>query len=297
MEYVRRSRDKRKITMIVGLVAVLALGGFGVKLTLGYLDKKEKEEEKQRIEEEKLAQKKKEEEERKKVKPISGLYPKMVVEKQAFKETNPEDKVIYITFDDGPWAETERLLDTLDSLDIKVTFFVSGQFDDDKGLVKKIKMIHKRGHEVAVHSYSHDYKEIYASVEAYLKDYKKMDDIIVKATGKRSSVYRFPGGSNNGFNEAIRNDLLKEMNSRNLVYHDWNAFDGDTEGYNTSQMVERAVRECSSMNRSILLMHDLPAKKEVVDALPQIVNQLKAKGYRFEKLDGTVEPVQFAKVQ
>lgn len=297
MEYVRRSRDKRKIRMIFGLVIVLLIGGLGVKFTLNYLDKKEKEEERQRIEEEKLAQKKKEEEERKKVKPISGLYPKMVVEKQAFKEIDPEDKVIYITFDDGPWAETERLLDTLDSLDIKVTFFVSGQFDDDKGLVKKIKMIHKRGHEVAVHSYSHDYKQIYASIESYLKDYKKMDDIIVKATGKRSSVYRFPGGSNNGFNEAIRNDLLKEMNSRNLVYHDWNAFDGDTEGYTTSQMIERAVRECSSMNRSILLMHDLPAKKEVVDALPQIVNQLKAKGYRFEKLDGTVEPVQFATVQ
>lgn len=297
MEYVRRKNKKKNIVIIVSIICIVIAGFFAYKLTTDYIAKKEKEAEIQRIKEEKLAQKKKEEAERNKVKPISGLYPKMVVKKQEFTSINPDEKIVYITFDDGPWAETERLLDMLDTLDIKVTFFVSGQFGSDKEIINNLKEISKRGHEVAVHSYSHDYKTIYSSVEEYLKDYKKMDDLIVKATGKRSSVYRYPGGSNNGYAENIRNELLKEMNSRNLVYHDWNAFDGDTEGYSASQMVERAVRECSSMNRSILLMHDLPAKKEVVDALPEIVRQLKEKGYRFEKLDGTVEPIQFSKPQ
>ena len=201
------------------------------------------------------------------------------------------------TFDDGPCKTTPQLLDVLDELGVKATFFVTAQFGDDATLEGYLKEISARGHEVAVHSYSHNYKEIYASVDAFLEDYKKMDDLIVKATGKRSSVFRFPGGSNAGYNKAIRGALLAEMNSRGLVYHDWNAFNGDVEGANKAEMVQRAVKECSYTDKSVLLMHNVPGKDAVIESLPEIVKQLNAKGYRFATLDGTVKPFQFAKVE
>ena len=229
--------------------------------------------------------------------PLSGKYPEMVVEPQEYQPLAEGDKVVYLTFDDGPCKTTPELLDVLDELGVKATFFVTAQFGEGETLEGYLKEISARGHEVAVHSYSHNYKEIYASVDAFLDDYKKMDDLILKATGKRSSVFRFPGGSNAGYNKAIRGALLEEMNSRGLVYHDWNAFNGDVEGANKTEMIHKAVKECSYTDKSVLLMHNIPGKDAVIESLPEIVKQLNAKGYRFATLDGTVKPFQFAKVE
>jgi peptidoglycan/xylan/chitin deacetylase (PgdA/CDA1 family) len=230
--------------------------------------------------------------------PLSGEYPDMVVEKLDYKEEVPGDKVVYLTFDDGPWSGTPQLLDLLDQYGVKATFFVTAQFfDEEEDLVNAIKQIHDRGHEVAVHTYLHEYRDIYASVDAYLEDYKKMDDIIVKAIGTRSHAFRFPGGSNNVYDKDIREDLIREMNSRGLVYYDWNAYDGGCDGYSESQMISSAVEESESQDSSILLMHDTKAQSFILDTLPSIISQLQEAGYRFDVLDGTVKPVQFSKVE
>lgn len=226
-----------------------------------------------------------------------SLYPDLFVEKTEFIEHDPEDKVVYLTFDDGPCKLTPKLLDVLDDLDVKATFFVSAQFGSRDELIKNIKETDKRGHKVAVHTYSHDYNEIYASVEAFIKDYKKIDDIIMEATHKRAGIYRFPGGSNAGYNAKIRKELLKEMDRRGFVHHDWNAHNGDSEGFGPSEQVERAVREASYGSKSVILMHNTPDKDDVIKVLPQIVNQLKEKGYRFAVLDETVKPFQFETVE
>lgn len=229
--------------------------------------------------------------------PLSGEYTDMVVEKVPYKEEVAGDKVVYLTFDDGPWSGTPQVLDLLDEYDVKATFFVTAQFfDNEDDLVKAIKQLHDRGHAVAVHTYSHEYHDIYNSVDDYLQDYKKMDDIIVKAIGERSHVFRFPGGSNNVYGKSIREDLIREMNSRGLVYHDWNAYDGGCDGYSESNMISSAVEECTSQDKSILLMHDTKAQSFILDTLPSIISQIKEAGYRFDILDGTVKPIQFATV-
>lgn len=229
--------------------------------------------------------------------PLSGEYTDMVVEKVPYKEEVAGDKVVYLTFDDGPWSGTPQVLDLLDEYDVKATFFVTAQFfDNEDDLVKAIKQLHDRGHAVAVHTYSHEYHDIYNSVDDYLQDYKKMDDIIVKAIGERSHVFRFPGGSNNVYGKSIREDLIREMNSRGLVYHDWNAYDGGCDGYSESNMISSAVEECTSQDKSILLMHDTKAQSFILDTLPSIISQIKEAGYRFDVLDGTVKPIQFATV-
>ncbi|HIQ99921.1 MAG TPA: polysaccharide deacetylase family protein [Candidatus Scybalocola faecavium] len=209
-------------------------------------------------------------------------------------EEPKNEKVVYMTFDDGPCATTPKLLDVLDKYDVKATFFVTAQFMNKDDLVAQIKEIHKRGHQVAVHSYSHEYGQIYSSVDAFMEDYKKMDDLIYEATGEHSKIFRFPGGSNTGYNSSIRDDLLKRVKEEGLIYFDWNAYDGDCDGYTGEDLIKRAVQESSYTNRSILLMHNIPGKDTVIDSLPQIIQQLKDAGYSFRLLDENVKPIQFA---
>lgn len=216
------------------------------------------------------------------------------VEKQKESEDTTNKKVVYITFDDGPCATTPKLLDVLDQYNVKATFFVTAQFMNDEDLVKQLKEIHDRGHVVAVHSYTHDYGQIYSSVDAFMADYKKMDDLIYEATGEHSRIFRFPGGSNTGYNSSIRKNLLEEVKKQGLIYHDWNAYDGDCDGYKGEDLIKRAVQESSYTNRSILLMHNIPGKDTVIESLPEIIKQLQAAGYTFDVIDENVKPIQFA---
>ena len=220
-------------------------------------------------------------------------YPEMCVERAWFKEADPDKKVVYMTFDDGPSANTDKILEQLDLLDVKATFFVTSMYDSREAVVAKLSDIYSRGHGLGVHTSCHDYKKIYASVDAYLDDFKLMDDMILEATGKRSGIYRYPGGSNTGYNENIRNEMLIEMMRRGFVFHDWNASNGDSDGLSAWDEIEKAIFECKSQNRSILLLHDAPGKAQVPDSLEPIVTALRADGYQFELLDETVQPVQF----
>ena len=210
------------------------------------------------------------------------------------KNKEEKGKKVYLTFDDGPCNTTPELLAALDESNVKATFFVTAQFMNKKELIEQIKEIDRRGHTIAIHTYSHDYRDIYKSVDSYFSDFKKMDDIIFEAIGKRSKIFRFPGGSNTGYNAAIRSALIKEAKVRGLVYYDWNAYDGDNDGYEGSELVERAVKESGYTDKSILLMHNIPNKNSVIDGIPEIVKQLKAEGYTFDVLDESVKPIQFS---
>lgn len=210
-------------------------------------------------------------------------------------EPSPDEKVVYITIDDGPTTDTPKLLDILDQYNAKATWFVTGQYMEGSALKDMLKQIHDRGNTIGVHTFSHQYKQIYSSPDAYMEDYNKMNKIIVSAVGESSDIFRFPGGSNAGYNKNIRRELLDRVNSEGLVYYDWNAFTGDTEGMSRSEMVSKAVTECSYNNKAILLMHDVPGRDTVVEALPEILKQLQDKGYEFRALDKDVKPIQFEK--
>lgn len=210
-------------------------------------------------------------------------------------EPSSDEKVVYITIDDGPTTRTPEILDILDQYDAKATWFVTAQYMTGDSLSDMLKQIHDRGHAVGVHTYSHAYRNIYASVDAYMEDYNKMNKIIVDATGEDSKIFRFPGGSNAGYNKNIRDELIAKVNEEGLVYYDWNAFTGDVDGLSKEGMIEKAVKESSYNNKTILLMHDVPDKKAVVEALPSILSKLKKKGYEFRALDMDVKPIQFAK--
>jgi len=132
-------------------------------------------------------------------------------------------------------------------------------------------------------------------VDAFMADYDAMDDLIFKATGQHSTMLRFPGGSNASYNKAIRPQLLQAVRDRGIVYFDWNSFDGDVEGKRGQELIDQTIRQVNENTHSILLMHDMPSTAFVHDALPTIIERLKADGYKFELLNENTPPRQFAK--
>ena len=116
--------------------------------------------------------------------------------------TLPAGRTVYLTFDDGPSSLTGPLLDVLDRYQVKATFFVVGV--NDKNETRDLKEIVKRGHAIGVHSWSHNYRQIYASVDAFFSDYDRIHQTILDATGVDAKICRFPGGSVNGYDKKVR---------------------------------------------------------------------------------------------
>ena len=108
------------------------------------------------------------------------LYPELYAD-DSLRGTVDVDNAVYLTFDDGPSARTDEILEILDKYGVKATFFVVGA--NEEGDLERMQKIVAVGHTLAIHSYSHDYKKIYASVEAYLEDFNQMFCQIYEATG------------------------------------------------------------------------------------------------------------------
>ena len=205
-----------------------------------------------------------------------------VYEKQAESNAiNPGDKVVYLTFDDGPGAYTEKLLDILDIYGVKVTFFVTNQNPDYRYLIGEA---YRRGHTIALHTYSHDYSDIYRSEDAYYADLQKIQDIVVEQTGVMSKIVRFPGGASNSISKKYCAGIMTKLTSglayRGYLYCDWNVSSGDAGGAKTAEeVVNNVINGISGRKVSVVLQHDI--KKFSVEAVEQIIVWGLANGYTF----------------
>lgn len=206
----------------------------------------------------------------------------------------PEKKTIYLTFDDGPSERTDEILEILKRQDVKATFFVIGKTDE--AAKKRMKAIVEDGHALAMHSYSHDYKKIYASVDAYLDDMYQIFCLIRDTTGQTPTMFRFPGGSINAYNYNIYQEISAEMLRRGFVPYDWNASSGDAAKakVKASDITKNIVAGGKKTHRGIVLCHDASAKTETVKGLESAIVQLKEAGYIFDRLSPEIQPVLFS---
>lgn len=191
-------------------------------------------------------------------------------------------RVCYLTFDDGPSDNTLKILNILDKYNVKATFFVI-----HTKKMNYVKKISEAGHTVGLHTYSHQYKQIYASQTAYFNDLKKISDEVKKLTGKESKVIRFPGGSSNRqAKRGFMTSLSKAVEKKGYSYFDWNVDSLDASGNNVSytKIRDSVLTSAANKNSICVLMHDTEAKKSTVTALPKIIEGLKKQGYTFEAL-------------
>ena len=192
-------------------------------------------------------------------------------------------KVIYLTFDDGPGPYTKEFLDILDKYNAKATFFVTNQFGNYQWLIGEEA---RRGHAVAVHSLTHNWN-IYNSVDAYKYDFNAMNDIIEQQTGKKTNIFRFPGGSSNtvsrGHSKGIMTTLSQVMQSEGYQYFDWNVDSNDAGGANSTQVYNNVINGIKRTSHPVILMHDI--KKSTLNALDSMLNYMTKNGYKFGTLD------------
>ncbi len=193
-----------------------------------------------------------------------------------------ENKIIYLTFDDGPCYYTNKLLDVLDKYDVKVTFFVI--HSDEGDLLARMAA---SGHKVAMHAYEHEYKRIYKSQEAYFKDLDKIQAEIFQYTGQKSMLLRFPGGGSNtvsrSYCRGIMTALAKALKEKGYAYTDWNVDSNDAGGATSSDEVyNNVIRGISGHKAAIVLQHDI--KPFSVNAVERIIQWGIANGYTFRAL-------------
>ncbi|MCR4926030.1 MAG: polysaccharide deacetylase [Clostridiales bacterium] len=226
---------------------------------------------------------------------ILDVYSDMVVPWRSEPVYATKEKTIYLTFDDGPSSKTKEILDILDQYDVKATFFVTGTEDEE--LLPLYKEIVDRGHALGMHSYSHDYDLIYSSTEAFLADMYKIYSLIKTQTGTAPVLFRYPGGSTNDWLEgnAYQKEIINEMEARGFIYHDWNVSSGDSSyyGLEAKEIHDNVINGIGSKTRSVVLMHDRARQGETVAALPSIIEELKANGYKFDKLTTSTKPFRF----
>lgn len=208
-----------------------------------------------------------------------------VFDKQAEVNTvNPGNKVVYLTFDDGPGPYTKKLLDILDKYNVKATFFVTGQ---KLGYKDMIGETYRRGHTIALHTYTHQYS-IYTSEEIYFADLKKIEDLCVSQTGVKPNIVRFPGGTSNTISRRYCNKIMttlsKSLGYRGYFYCDWNVSSGDAGGAKTKdEVANNVINGIKRNNVSIVLQHDIVSFS--VDAVEKIIVWGLANGYTFLPMD------------
>lgn len=198
----------------------------------------------------------------------------------------PSSPTIYLTFDDGPGPYTSWLLDILSDYNVKATFFVTGEASNYNHLIGRA---HREGHSIGVHTYSHNYYDIYSSEEAFFNDFNAMQDIIYEQTGSYTQLCRFPGGSSNtvsGFNPGIMSRLSRALDDMGYRYFDWNVSSGDAGGTTVSSEVsENVINGCVGRRASVVLQHDI--KDYSVAAVEDIIIWGLNNGYSFKALDMT----------
>ena len=196
----------------------------------------------------------------------------------------PDEKVIYLTFDDGPSIYTEDVLALLESYNIKATFFVC-----DNGRPQLITKIHEAGHSIGIHCQTHNYDVVYKNEDAYFKDLYAMRDIIYEQTGEYTTLVRFPGGSSNkvsSFNPGIMTRLAQQLEQLGYQYFDWNVSAGDTKTKDTTEIVAKLKKETKGKQYAVTLLHS-EYKKYSLDAIEEYILWALDNGYTFLPLDPT----------
>lgn len=192
------------------------------------------------------------------------------------------EKVIYITFDDGPGGKvTKEVLDILKKENIHATFFVIGsQVKGQEDIVLRMK---DEGHSIGLHSFSHDRNKLYSCSENFLKEMIKCQDILYEVTNEKYTILRFPFGCNNS-TYKLKKDLVDSLHNNNYKIFDWTLDSGDGKNYKSSPQT-LIKNSCKLQENIVLLMHCSFINENSAKALPSIIKFYKDNGYEFKTID------------
>lgn len=200
----------------------------------------------------------------------------------------PPEKWVCLTFDDGPSKTTPEVLAALNAAGVRATFFVVATGYNDKYL-PLVAEAAAAGHQIALHSASHEYRDIYQSPDAYWKDIATLKERLAPYISTDDIRYlRFPGGSTNTVSrryggKGIMAELKTQAAEKGYTYVDWNVCAEDAAGGKPSAgtIYRNIVRETGDQTQCIVLMHDSATTRTTAEALPDIIQWYKDQGFAF----------------
>jgi len=233
-------------------------------------------------------------------------------------ETQPVDYVlpdltgknVYFTFDDGPTGYgsggsslTNDLLDILASCGVKATFFLC--YYPGNGTEDIMRRAVAEGHQLAVHTASHEYGQIYSSVQAWKDDFMVVYNWILNTTGVAPKFYRFPGGSYGTAtnllrgNQAMFNEAVAFLHDLGMDYVDWNVSGDEGDGsLPVSTVLDRYLGgngfSGPVKNYYVVLAHDHSGMRNSVEAMKTIMKKVVDAGANCVALDENAPKCQFS---
>lgn len=187
-------------------------------------------------------------------------------------EVRTDQKVIALTFDDGPNPKyTPQILDILKENNAKATFFVIGSRAQKYPALVQREV--QEGHELANHTQTHPIKTL--STDDLQREVTEAQQAIFEASGVAPHVFRPPGGL---YNEAVVK-ASKEAGCQ-VVMWTWSQDTRDWSQPGAKKIADNVLS--NARNGDIVLLHDHGKdRSQTVEALKQIVPELKQQGYRF----------------
>ena len=197
---------------------------------------------------------------------------------QYYNVNSNGDKVIALTFDDGPWdKQTDEILDILEQNDAKATFFTVGQCIS--GHEKELQRAAGMGCEIGTHTWDHaegsgeGVSLIKMSTDERKQEVQKGLEVIKNATGQEAStIFRCPGGN---FDTSVATDLEGIVTAEigwNVDTTDWKKPGAD--------VIAQRIQSAGPGN--IILMHDGGGdRSQTIEGLRQALPKLKEQGYSF----------------
>jgi len=215
-----------------------------------------------------------------------------------YKEKNDDQKIAFLTFDDGPSTTvTPKILDILKKNNVKATFFLIGENIEANGRSKElVKREFNEGHAIGNHTYSHNRNNMLfpnrkVNVPVFMKDIKKNDDALKNVLGQdfNTRILRLPGGymSRVYYKDPNLPEFNSKLKEKNMISLDWNVEIKDSEGKRNKSAAELfsiLKEEVGTKSKVIILMHDTYGKVQTANALPQIIKYLKGQGYEFRTI-------------
>lgn len=198
------------------------------------------------------------------------------------------EKWVCLTFDDGPSKNTRPILEILDKEQVPATFFVCAQDANEKYL-PLVADIAAAGHQIALHSATHQYSKIYASTDAFWQDIRTLRQALEPYVDVAAIDWlRFPGGSTNTVSHRYGgNGIMKTLKAQaeDKGYHwiDWNvcAEDATASHPDAAQILRNIRRDADGQDTCVVLLHDTKATGQTVKALPDMIAYFREQGYNF----------------
>ena len=179
----------------------------------------------------------------------------------------------------------------LDSYGVKATFFTVCHTDEEA--IENMQRIVNDGHTIAIHSLTHSYSQVYASLSSFKEDVLGMQQFIYDNTGYKTFLYRFPGGSSNTIAKCDIGECIDFLDDAGFEYFDWNVESGDATANMLPKdiIVNNVLSSLGDNEEYVVLMHDAEPKKTTLEALPEIIEGIQSRGYEILPITENTKPV------